>query len=453
MNWPAYPEYRDSRVEWLGDVPSHWAVDRVKWSIASSQNGIWGEEADGSPDDIRCVRVADFDRPKLRVQDRDVTYRKVTPQERRSRLLTQGDLILEKSGGGEKNPVGFIVLYDRDEPAVTSNFLARVSLAAEMEPRFWAYVHSSMYRSRLTQPSIKQTSGIQNLDQRSYFDERACFPPAAEQRLVADWLDSETAKLDALVATQEQLIATLREDRTATITHAVTKGLDLDPAMRDSGIAWLGEVPRTWLVSRLKNVIQSTESGTSVNAGDWPAAADEIGVLKTSCASAGWFNPAANKTVVDRGEITRVTCPVKADSLIVNRANTPLLVGTAGYASTDQGSLFLSDKLWQVRFRGALTKFVYFWTHTEVYRSQIAATCVGASSSMQNLAMNDFRNLALALPPVEEQVAIVDFLSDRTARIDVVIDKSNEVIAALREYRSALITDAVTGKIDVRGEA
>lgn len=451
MNWSPYVEYKTSGAEWLGDVPSHWQVHRLKWSVKSSQNGIWGDEPDGGPDDIRCVRVADFDRPKLRIQDRDVTYRKVRPQERRGRLLTNGDLILEKSGGGEKNPVGFVVLYDRDDPAVTSNFLARISLHPTMEPRYWTYLHSSLYKSRLTQPSIKQTSGIQNLDQQSYFHEHVCFPPSEEQQAIAEWLDSETAKIDALIVKQEELIATLREDRAATITHAVSKGLDAEVGMKESGVEWLGEMPRHWLASRLKNVILSTESGTSVNAGDWPAEADDVGVLKTSCVSTGRFNPKANKTVVDRAEIERATCPVKADSLIVNRANTPLLVGSAGYAEVGHDNLFLSDKLWQVRFKGTLTRFIYYWTQTQVYRSQIAALCVGASSSMQNLAMTDFRNVAVALPPLNEQAAIVSFLSTRTSTIDDLIEKSGRVIRVLREYRATLITDAVTGKIDVRG--
>ena len=186
-----------------------------------------------------------------------------------------------------------------------------------------------------------------------------------------------------------------------------------------------------------------------MNGADSPAGPDEIGVLKTSCVSAGWFNPDANKKVVEE-EISRVTCPVQDGTLIVNRANTPLLVGSAGYVSHAPHDLYLSDKLWQVRFDGALAAFVYYWTQTEVYRSQIAANCVGASSSMQNLSMADFRNVAIALPPEAEQRSVVTVLATRTAKIDSLIVKAAEMIETLREYRSAVITDAVTGKIDVR---
>ena len=263
------------------------------------------------------------------------------------------------------------------------------------------------------------------------------------------FLDRETGKIDALIAKQEQLIATLREDRIATITHAITEGLDPQVEMKDSGVEWLGEMPSHWVSARLKSIIVSIDSGTSVNGVDIPAAPGEVGVLKTSCVSAGWFNASANKTVLEE-DLSRVTCPVQEETLIVNRANTPLLVGSAAYVSHAPHDLYLSDKLWQVRFGGSLAAFVYYWTQTQIYRSQIAASCVGASSSMQNLSMGDFRNVALALPPEAEQRSIVVFLSAHMAKIDTLIAKAQGVIATLLEYRSALITDAVTGKIDVR---
>lgn len=220
-------EMKDSGVEWLGEIPAHWEIDRLKWSINSCQNGIWGEDPDGGCDDIRCIRVADFDRANLTIADGDVTFRKVTTRERHLRELRYGDLILEKSGGGEKNPVGFVVLFDKLESAVTSNFLARMSLSHDMVSKYWLYVHASMYRSRLTQRSIKQTSGIQNLDQESYFNERCCYPPVDEQHHIVEHLDSHCAKLDALIAKSKKMIGVLREYRSALITDAVTGKIDV----------------------------------------------------------------------------------------------------------------------------------------------------------------------------------------------------------------------------------
>lgn len=361
---------------------------------------------------------------------------------RATRALYKGPAVLL----GRKGTINRPILVDGEFWTVDTMFCALPLDGTE--PRFLYYACTTIPFEKLS-----TNTALPSMTQGDLNATRIPQPPAKDQQLIADFLDRETAKIDALIAKQEQLIATLREDRIATITHAVTKGLDPNAEMKDSGVEWLGEIPAHWEASRLKFVVKSVDSGTSVNAGDWTPSADEIGVLKTSCVSTGRFNAAGSKTVVDPEEIGRVTCPVRGGSLIVNRANTPQLVGSTGYAEVDYPNLYLSDKLWQVRFRSASAKFIHLWSQTEAYRSQIAAKCVGASSSMQNLSMGDFRDIAFGLPPMPEQQLIVEHLDTHCAKLDALIAKSEQMIGVLREYRSALITDAVTGKIDVRGAA
>ena len=437
MNWPAYSDYGSSQLPWIGAVPAHWRIapNRALLDLRRDPVGKKSGEYPLLSLTLRGVILRDVSENKGKFPVEFDTYQAVDP----------GNLVFclfdieetPRTVGLAKNRGMVTGAYDvfRVRKGVDGRYVEYLYLALD-EKKSLSYFYSGL-RKVIRMPTFKSI--------------RCPVPPLPEQAAIADFLDAETSKIDALIAKQGQLIATLREDRAATITHAVTEGLDVSVEMKGSGVEWLGEMPRHWLASRLKNVIGSTESGTSVNAGDWPAGADDIGVLKTSCVSAGWFNPAANKTVVDQSEIDRATCPVKADSLIVNRANTPQLVGSAGYAEVGHKNLFLSDKLWQGRFNGTLGRFIYYWTQTQVYRSQITALCVGASSSMQNLAMTDFRNVAVALPPLDEQAAIVSFLSTRTSTIDDLIEKALSVIKVLQEYRAALITDAVTGKIDVRG--
>ena len=449
MSLHAYPEYRSSGVSWLGDVPTHWGVNRMKWSVDSSQNGIWGEEPDGGADDVRCVRVADFDRPKLRIQDRDITYRKVRPSDQRGRLLSKGDLILEKSGGGEKNPVGFVVLYDRAEPAVTSNFLARVTLKPGMDSRYWSYLHSSLYQSRLTQPSIKQTSGIQNLDQQSYFDEVVCFPPAREQRGIADFLDDETAKIDALIAKQEQLIATLREDRTATITNAVTKGLDPHVELKDSGVKWIGDVPSHWSVPQIG--MHAVIGNGSTPARDEPRY------------WSGGAVPWLNSSHVNKEEIA------EADQFVTNAAfrecHLPMVsAGSVLVGLTGQGKTrgMASVLLIQSTINQHLAYITPIDRHLDGrYIQRVLASAYGLlrelsdenGSTKGGLTCATLRKVRTPLPPMSEQRDIVEHVQQKCSAIDALIAKATRMIETLREYRSALITDAVTGKIDVRGVA
>jgi type I restriction enzyme S subunit len=244
-----YPGYRDSGVEWLGEVPVHWKLMRLKWTISGCFNGIWGDEADGGPDDLICVRVADFDRVGFRVNLEQPTLRSVTDRERKFRLLHHDDLLIEKSGGGDLQPVGAVVQYDQDATAVCSNFVARMPVQSGNDTRFLAYFHAHLYRGRVNERSIKQTTGIQNLDSGSYLSELIGSPPLAEQQTIAAFLDRETARIDALIEKKRRFIELLQEKRAALISHAVTRGLDPTVPLKDSGIEWLGQIPAHWSTS------------------------------------------------------------------------------------------------------------------------------------------------------------------------------------------------------------
>ena len=154
-----YPEYQDSGVEWLGEVPSHWKLKRVGLTVVGCQNGMWGDEPDGEHDVI-CVRVADFDRVQLGVTLIDPTMRSVDTKLAKTRHLRSGDLLLEKSGGGERQPVGAVVMYDHEAEAVSSNFIARMPVADGFAPRFLSYLHAHLYAARVNTRSIKQSTGF-----------------------------------------------------------------------------------------------------------------------------------------------------------------------------------------------------------------------------------------------------------------------------------------------------
>ena len=246
-----YPAYKPSGAEWLGDVPAHWEVRRLRTTVLGYQNGVWGAEPSGN-NDIACVRVADFDRIRLRANMDKPTFRSIEPSDIQTHSLYPGDLLLEGSGGGEKHPVGAVVLYDSEKPAVCSNFIAQLRPSDGFESRFLTYLHFTLYSARVNVRSIKQSIGIQNLDKASYLNEAAALPPLPEQHAISAFLDRETARIDAMVSREERLIELLQEKRTALITRAVTRGLDPNAPMKDSGVEWLGEIPEHWEVKRLK---------------------------------------------------------------------------------------------------------------------------------------------------------------------------------------------------------
>lgn len=221
-------ERRETGIDWLGDVPSHWEVKRLKYSIESVLPGVWGTDPIGDESDVRCVRVADFDRPRLCVGSDIPTMRSVALKDRQSRDLRGGDLLIEKSGGTAINPVGFVAMYQGgDEPTVYANFIARMRPALGQVSRYWLYAHAASYATRLTFRSVKQTTGIQNLDQAAYFDELFPYPPPEEQRQIVTYLDEQTSRIDELISESEDLIKLSQERRAALITAAVTGQIDV----------------------------------------------------------------------------------------------------------------------------------------------------------------------------------------------------------------------------------
>lgn len=211
---------------WAGRVPGPWSVLPLKRVIAGIQTGTWGTDADGGENDITCVRVADFDRPRLAV-GKSETLRSVVASDRRRLGLRNGDLLIEKSGGTAINPVGFVAIYDRDDAAVCANFIGRIRFRSGQAPRFWLYALHGSYASGLTWRHVKQTTGIQNLDLDSFVAERFPVPPLDKQREIADYLDRETAKIDTLIAKVERHIELAKERRSALITAAVTGQIDV----------------------------------------------------------------------------------------------------------------------------------------------------------------------------------------------------------------------------------
>lgn len=444
MSLKPYPEYKDSGVEWLGEVPEHWELNRLATTVESTRNGVWGEEPDGL-NDVRCVRVADFDRPRQRISDRDVTLRSVSENERNERGLRAGDLLLEKSGGGEKSPVGFVVLYDRPELAVCSNFVARVRLRPGMDSRFWTYVHGFNYDSRLTARSIKQSTGIQNLDEDSYLNETVAVPPFQEQLAVAEFLEWETAEIDAFIADQEALIALLAERRAATISHAVTKGLDPSAPMKGSGdgLAWAGEYPASWQLMALTKVAPHRVDYR----GATPEKVDEgVQLITARNVKAGYIDYESSQEFIPAESFTHVMrrgLPEIGDLLFTMEA--PL-----GHAALiDRTDVALAQRVVKFRMGSvAVPKFVLYAINSGYFQYQLALRATGSTAA--GIKASKLSELDLLMPPIAEQQAIVDRLDRETVDIDAAIVDAREAIALSKERRAALISAAVTGKIDVR---
>ena len=441
--YQAYPEYKDTGIPWLGVAPSDWSIHALKRSVHGCVNGVWGDEPNGASD-ITVLRVADFDRDKLEISDEKLTTRSIPVKDRKNRQLARGDLLIEKSGGGEKTLVGCVVKFDKDYPAVTSNFVAKMTPKAGFDSGFLTYAFAHLYAGRVNYPSIKQTTGIQNLDSDAYLMERFVFPSLAEQRTIAAFLDYETARIDRLIEKQQRLIELLKEKRQAVISHAVTKGLDPNVPMKDSGVEWLGQVPEHWDVCALSSV--------------------------TSKITNGYVGPTRD-IFVESGVIYLQSLHIKNNRIDFH---TPYFVSNEWSRSKAKSILELGDVLivqtgdiGQVacvseRFVGANCHALIIASPVDRLRGQFLSLVLNSHygyhslKSIQTGALhphlncNYVKTVKIPLPPEIEQDKILRFIGEDAHKYDCLIDKSIKATQLLRERRTALISAAVTGKIDVR---
>jgi type I restriction enzyme S subunit len=449
VNFPRYPSYKNSGIEWLGVLPDTWTVSRIKW-LASGEyksftDGDWIESPYITDNGVRLIQTGNIGIGKYKEKGfryiSDVTFTKLRCTE-----INPNDIMICRLA----DPVGRACLAPRlPERMITSVDVCILKPKATVDERFAVYFLSSdEYLGHLNSSSRGGTR--QRVSRSDLGDVAFALPSTAEQRTIADFLDNETAKIDTLIEKQQQLIKLLKEKRQAVISHAVTKGLNPDAPMKNSGVEWLGQVPEHWEVVRLKYLINLFEQGWSPQCDSRPASYDEFGVLKVGCVNSGIFNPEENKALPN--ELTpQLQYLVKKGDLLISRANTKDLVGSAAVVDEDYKNLILCDKLYRIRFLERVNPdLVACYLSTPRVRSKIEIEATGASHSMQNIGQSTIKDLVIALPPQLESEKVMSFLADETKKYNLAISRSEESIKLLQERRTALISAAVTGKIDVR---
>ncbi|MFI2810368.1 restriction endonuclease subunit S [Microbulbifer sp. JSM ZJ756] len=273
-------------------------------------------------------------------------------------------------------------------------------------------------------------------------------PPKTEQKAIARFLDHETGKIDQLIAKQERLIELLKEKRQAVITHAVTKGLDPDARMKDSGVEWLGEVPEHWGVARIKNLATSISKGTTPSTIGADLTNEGVRFLKGENIGKSLRVSPAPEFYISK-EVDR---QLSRSRLEENDVLVIIAGATTGMASILQAELLPANTNQAVSFirprKSIYARLIAQWLSTEFAQRIIWTGAV--QSAQPNLSMEDLGNIPIVVPPLEELELLLDKISLKMAKIDQLLLRAEESTNLLSERRSALISAAVTGKIDVR---
>lgn len=445
--FPTYPRYRDSDVLWIGKHPDHWALTRVKFeSYVKARVGWHGLKSDDFTEEgPYLVTGTDFKGPEIEWTNCyhcDLERYKQDPYIQ----LKNGDLLITKDG-----TIGKVALVNNLDGEATLNsgvFVVR-PLARNYTSRFYFWLLQSSAFTGFVDFN-KTGSTILHLYQDTFVNFKFAMPVYSEQHKIASFLDHETTKIDTLIEKQQQLIKLLKEKRQAVISHAVTKGLNPNAPMRDSGVEWLGEVPAHWDVLPLKRVA-SMQGGYAFSSEDFRT--EGIQLLRIG-------NVYLNRLALERQPtfLPEEFLGAHADFVVGKGDILMSLTGTLGktdygYAIKidEEGPFLLNQRVGKLTPNGSRVEpsYLIHSIRSDSYLTQLYSLPSGTKQA--NLSNEDVLNIKVALPnDLEEQRLIANFIDEHASKVDSTIARAIRLVELMQERRTALISAAVTGKIDVR---
>ncbi len=434
MSLPAYPAYKSSGVDWLGRIPDHWGISQSRRMFA-----------------VRSEPALQTDKVLTASQKYGVLYQS-------DFVALEGRRVVEVILGLENlkhvEPDDFIISMRSFQGGIewcrlrgsTSFHYVMLRPVKNVWPPFFAHLlKSSVYIQALRRTTDLIRDG-QELRFSNFAQVDLPVIPLEEQKSIAAFLDHETAKIDALIAEQEKLIALLAEKRQATISHAVTRGLDPDVPMKDSPLEWLGRIPAHWSIRRLKHVSPFITVGIVVNPSDY-ISEDGLPFIYGGDIGEGHIDVDRCRRISPSDSARQPKTQLQTGDLLTVRVGAPGV--TAVVPEACEGGNCASVML--IRGGNFDSDWLCYAMNSRVVRYQVEVVQYGAAQEQFNI--RHAVDFSVPTPPLHEQSKISRLLNGEMSRIDGLVFAAREAIALLKERRSALITAAVTGQIDVRGAA
>lgn len=423
--YKAYPEYKDSGITWTGKVPSHWTLVRFKHVLAEKK------------------KTSNPSLPAGSISFGEVVYKNdetISPETKASyQEVLKGEFLV--------NPLNMnydllslrTALSSIDVVVSTGYIVLRSN--ARLNPRYarWLLQEFDVAHMKTLGSGVRQTINYTDIGNSFFFE-----VPLPEQKQIAKFLDHETGKIDLLIEKQQALIALLKEKRQAVISHAVTKGLNPDAKMKDSGVEWLGEVPEHWTVAGLKKYLNRIvdyrgKTPTKVDRGVFLVTARNIKNGRIDYDASKEYIPNSEyENVMSRGK------PKVGDLLFTTEA--PL----GEVAQIDREDIALAQRIVKFRAQPRYLKNDYLKYLIQSDQFQYSLSMYATGSTAPGIKAERFVYLRILLPPLGEQANIVRHIEEVKAKLDSLQECADQQANILKERRTALISAAVTGKIDVR---
>lgn len=445
MSLPKYSEYKESGVSWLGNVPAHWQVRRLKYACMVFPSNIDKHSRDDEPS-VRLCNYTDVYYNERIIADMQLMEASASPDQIAKFTLKAGDTIITKDSE-TADDIAIAAYVPEDLPGVVCGYhLSVVRPFAGTSGAFIKRLFDSVYAKARFAVAANGLTRV-GLGQYALDNVELPFPPAGEQNAIAAFLDHETAKIDALIAEQEKLIVLLAEKRLATLSHAITKGLNPRATMKNSGLSWLGEMPAHWAAVRVKALSKFTTSGPR----GWSERITENGSLFIQSGDLNdsmrlEYETAKRVNVGEDAEATRTRLEEGDVVVCITGAKT----GNVALCKSLPESAYINQHLCLIRPTEEVNgHFLALALKSIVGQTQFELSQYGLK---QGLSLENVRELWVMLPPRDEQEEIVSFLETEMHRFASLARAADAGVDLLRERRAAIISAAVTGQIDVRSE-
>ena len=443
-HYKPYPAYKSSGVEWLGEVPEHWQIKRLK-HIANVQTGVAKGKDNAGKETIEVpyLRVANVQDGYLSLDD--VATIEIPREDLERYSLQPGDVLMNEGGDFDKLGRGSI-WQGEIEPCIHQNHVFAVRPTAV--PSAWLNAFTGSLAAQFYfMGRAKQSTNLASISSSNIMELPVTLPPAAEMDLLLDHVDRETARIDALVAKKTRFIELLREKRQALITHAVTKGLDPNVKMKDSGVEWLGEVPEHWEVKRLK-FVATVQTGIAKGKDNADKDTVEIPYLRVANVQDGYLDLDEVATLeVSSADLSRYL--LQPGDVLMNEGGDFDKLGRGHVWHGQIDPCIHQNHVFAVRPHSVRPEWLNAYTSSSAAQFYF----MGRSKQSTNLASissSNLMELPVPLPGDDEQCQILQAVQERASRLDGLLAKTNRSIVLLKERRAALVTAAITGQIDLR---
>jgi type I restriction enzyme S subunit len=439
-----YSSYKDCGVEWIGEIPSDWGITKIKYeTIVPVQYGINIGSEYYVDEGVRFIRTTDITDDGNLIGEGVYLHPNYVEDIYKTQL---NDLLISRSG-----TLGRTYLHSVEDDMTYGGYLVRFNFGDKIKSKFiFYYTKTRNFEDWLSLNTIQSTIG--NVNGQKYSNLSFPIPPLSEQKQIVSFLDSKTQKIDELIEKTGKKIELLKENRISLINHCVTKGLNPNVKMKDSGVEWIGEIPSHWdsipikyILEKNKDSIRTGPFGSQLKSDDMVS--EGIKIYNQRTVYDEDFLKGEIYITPEKYETMKGFTVLNGDILISSRGT----IGKMTIVPNGSEIGVLHPCLIRLRVDVGLISKRYLWwymNHSSLFLESVKYE--SNSTTIDVIYSNVLTEIRFPLPPIKEQKQIVDYLDEQTKKIDSTIEKETQRIELLKEYRQSLISEVVTGKIDVR---